>query len=113
MTGQQPRPAASGFEVFTGGRPHQREAQIRLTQTTISLNASALDLLGRPATVDLLFDQLRRRIGIRAGVDGYHVSRSGTISASAYLKAYHLASATPSKWPVTLVEEMLIAEVSR
>lgn len=103
----------TGFEVFRRtAAPRSPHLTIRRGQ--LILNKSARTLIGSPETVELLFDQINRRVGIRAAQvarNGFRVQRaSGGVSATAYLREYHLSDGC---WPVVKSGDMIVAEVGR
>jgi hypothetical protein len=100
--------ASADWEVFRGWGASERAApRVALRRDrSLSLNAAAYDLLGRPAEVHLLFSASRRAIGIRAALEDigqrFHVrqERKDTryvVEAAPFIRYYEIDH---SQWTV-------------
>ncbi len=110
------------FETFTRrAAPVVREPVVALQRRgVLSLNRAAYELLGEPATVELLFDRTGRRIGIRPiASDAPHAYRvrkqpgSATylVAAKAFMQFYGIPNDQARRYDADLVDGVLVAEL--
>jgi hypothetical protein len=111
-----------GLQVFEGkGSVKLGAAYVTIQKKgVLGLNAASHELLGKPETVELLFNPEEQVIGIRQA-DGqaphtYRILAKSdgsalTISARAFLKFYDVALERSVRYPAELVEGILIIDL--
>lgn len=113
------------FETFSR-RMLSLQAQPSVTvqrRGSMTLNQSALQALGQPDAVELLYDRTASIIGLR-GVDpraetAYQVRRASrsasgpwVISAMAYTKFYGIDTSVTRRWPAYLDGDVLCVDLT-
>jgi len=104
------------FEVFQHKHSHPgHEATVTVTaKGHLSLSQSALNAIGQPSTVDLLFDRDERLIGIHPSnkPDGYRVSPSRVIHSIAFAHEFDIIGEQALRRPATLRDGMLVVDLN-
>lgn len=104
------------FEVFHNkyGRTGSEPTVTITARGHLTLSRGALDALGDPEMVDLLFDRAERRIGIRRSEnpDAYRVSKTRGITCTAFAKVFEIDIQQARRRPATVQEGMLVVDVN-
>jgi hypothetical protein len=97
------------FEMYRRPDPPRDDTPtVTISRTSLHMNRHALDLLGRPGTVELLCDPKALIVGIRPAPGGeeattfkVHTTRDGgggRVDARGFADRYNLPVETPRRW---------------
>jgi hypothetical protein len=103
------------FEVFHN-KFGRTGSQLTVTITArghLTLSRGALNALGDPDLVDLLFDRAERLIGIRRSEnpDAYHVSKARSVNCKAFARAFEIDTKQARRRPAQIEGGMLVVDV--
>jgi hypothetical protein len=114
-----------GFEVFDKrNAPLKQSPSITIQKRGIfSITSAAFELIGRPATVEMLWDKDRRIIGIRGVEESPHSYRvraqsaretgQVVISATAFTQYYEIDTEVSRRWKPFLEGDVLCIDLNQ
>ncbi|MFJ8690221.1 hypothetical protein [Micromonospora wenchangensis] len=109
------------FEVFHRPTPGiDSTPTVTISPAAMILNKAATELLGRPDRVELLYDRVRRVVGVRPAMEGRGTSFKATPTASggfrvahrSFVNHYGVQCAPARRWPAWLDGGVLCADLA-
>ena len=101
---------------FKRGRQRNPAAVTLRARGDLVLNQAAMDALGNPPRVRLLFQPERRAIGIRAAAANderaFPVSKSGLVKAEAFAEHYVISLASDLRYRAVVDGDMLVFDLT-